>query len=419
MPDSTIVAGPQLTTLNSGAKFASQRIAGAQSAAITILIPGGAAFDPENCLGMAAMWSEILFRGAGNLDSRQHADALDRLGVQSGGGPETFYQRLSFTMLGSRIADALPLVIDMLRAPRCDADAIEPVRDLSLQAIAALNDDPQERVMRSLKQFHAPSPINRSNLGSVEGLTAITRDDLVNHWASTALPVGSIFAAAGAIDPDAITAQLNSLLTGWTGEPDAISWSPPTTRGLHHETDDTNQSQIAIAHDSPNASSKDLPLERIAIAVLSGGMSGRLFTEVREKRSLCYSVFASYAADRDFGRTVAYVGTTPDKADEAVSVMLDQLRRINTPEGAVTQSELDRAKIGLKSRVVMSGESTGNRAMALARDVHTLDAPRSLEQIIEEIDTVTLSALNTYLARRDLGEITCCTLGPEPVNATL
>jgi predicted Zn-dependent peptidase len=418
MPSAT-AAGPQLTTLDTGARFAAQRIVGAQSAAISILIPGGTARDPENRLGMSAMWSELLFRGAGNLDSRQHADALDKLGIQSGGGPETFYQRLSFTMLGSRITDALPLIIDMLRAPRCDADAIDPVRDLSIQAIQALNDDPQERVMRSLKQFHAPSPINRSIHGTIEGLTAITRDDLINHWSATALPIGAIFSAAGAIDPDAIEAQLNKLLAGWSGEANAISWSAPTTRGLHHETDDTNQAQIAIAHDSPDSRDNNFPLERVATAVLSGGMSGRLFTEVREKRSLCYSVFASLAADREFGRTVAYVGTTPDKADEAVNVLLEQLRLMNTPQGAVTQGELDRAKIGLKSRVVMSGESTSNRAMALARDTHCLDAPRSLEQIIEEIDSVTLDSLNSYLASRDLGDITCCTLGPDPVNTTL
>ena len=418
-PHTAAAIGPRLIALDSGAGLVTQRVAGAQSAALTLLIPGGTAHDPENRLGIAAMWSELLFRGAGSLNSRQHADALDRLGVQSGGGPETFFQRLSFTMLGTRVADALPLIIDMLRAPRCDADSIEPVRDLSIQAIQALEDDPQERVMRSLKRFHAPPPINRSNLGTIEGLTAITRDDLVTHWGRTALAAGAVLAAAGAIDPDAIAAQLNALLSGWSGEPDAISWSAATTRGLHHETDDTNQAQIAIAHDGPTAADPNAPLERVATAVLSGGMSGRLFTEVREKRSLCYSVFASYAAERDYGRTVAYVGTTPDKANEAAAVLLDLLRAINTPAGAVTGGELARAKIGLKSRVVMSGESTSNRAMSIARDVHRLGVPRSLETIIEEIDAVTLDRLNAYLATRKLGSMTCCTLGPEPVKAAL
>lgn len=411
--------GPTGAALDCGATLVCEPINGAQSAAITLLIPGGTARDPENRLGMSAMWSELLFRGAGSLDSRQHADALDTLGVQSGGGAETFFQRLSFTMLGARMSEALPLIIDMIRAPRCDADSIEPVRDLSIQAIQALNDDPQERVMRSLKQHHAPAPINRSNLGTIDGLKAITRDDLRSHWDATALPRGAIFGAAGAIDPDAIASQLNTLLAGWSGEPGAIGVGEPTGRGLHHETDDTNQAQIAIAHDGPSAIDPSFALERLVTAVLSGGMSGRLFTEVRERRSLCYSVYASYAAERDFGRTVAYVGTTPDKADEAADVLIGELRRINTPGGAITQSELDRAKIGLKSRVVMSGESTSNRAMSIARDIHRLGKPRSLEQIIEEIDRVTLGELNEYCASRELGELTGCTIGPAPVQATL
>jgi len=420
MPQATTnntAAGPSLRTLDCGAAFVTEPMSGAQSAAITILIPSGVARDRDDRPGLAAMWSELLFRGAGDLDSRQHADALDTLGVQSGGGAETYFQRLSFTMLGARVHDALPLITDMILKPRCDAGSIEPVRDLSIQAIQALNDDPQERVMRSLKSHHAPSPLNRSSLGTIEGLRAITRDDLLASWRQDARPEGAIIAAAGSIDPDAIAGRLNELLAGWSGAPSPIATDAHADRGLHHETDDTNQAQIAIAHDGPSAADPGFALERVATAVLSGGMSGRLFTEVRERRSLCYSVYASYAAERDFGRTVAYVGTTPDKADEAASVLLGELRRINTAEGAITQSELDRATVGLKSRVVMSGESTSNRAMAIARDIHRLDRPRSLEQIIEEIDAVTLPRLNEYCSSRSLGEITCCTIGPAPVQA--
>jgi len=419
MPPTTAATEPRLITLSSGARLAAQPIPGVKSAAITLLIPGGSAHDPENRLGMAAMWSELVFRGAGELDSRRHADALDSLGVQSGGGAENFYQRLSFTMLGARLSDALPLIIDMLRAPRCDEQSIEPVRDISIQTIHALEDDPHERVMRALKRHHAPPPINRSNLGTIEGLRAITRDELLEHWRACALPEGTIIGAAGAIDPDALADRLNTLLDGWTGEAPDVRWSESTDRGVHHEADETNQTQIALAHDSPDARDEAFALERVTAGVLSGGMSGRLFTEVREKRSLCYSVYAGYSADRDYGRTVAYVGTTPDRADEAARVLLEQLRRLNTAEGAVTESELARAKMGLKSRVVMSGESTGNRAMALARDVHCLDEPRSLDAIIAEIDAVTLDRLNDHLSRRSLGEMTVCTIGPKPVSAEL
>src|ERR1043165_6716293 len=119
-------------------------------------------------------------------------------------------------------------------------------------------------------------------------------------------------------------------------------------------------------------------------------MSGRLFTEVREKRGLCYSVSASYRGDRDYGVVMGYVGTTPERAQESLNVLFAELERIQTPAGKVEKDEFDRAKIGMKSRLVFSGESTGARAGALAGDWHRLGRARTLEEMAAEIDKVTL-----------------------------
>ena len=153
------------------------------------------------------------------------------------------------------------------------------------------------------------------------------------------------------------------------------------------------------------------------INVLSGGMSGRLFTEVREKRGLCYSVSAGYRAERDFGAVTAYVGTTPERAQESLDVLTQELQRIHTPAGAITQEEFQRAVIGSKSRLIFSGESTGARAAALAADQHRVGRPRSLGELAEEIDRVTLDQVNNYLTRRSLGTPTIQTLGPAELTA--
>ena len=183
-------------------------------------------------------------------------------------------------------------------------------------------------------------------------------------------------------------------------------------RAYHHEQDETNQVHIALAYDAPAESDPDCWPERVTTAILSGGMSCRLFTEVREKRSLCYSVYASYAGSQKYGRATAYVGTTPERAQESLDVLTDQLERINTPEGKVTQSEFDRAVVGLKSRLVMSGESTSARAGALARDHFKLGKARTLADLTAELEAITLDKLNDYLSRRSLGTTTISTLGP-------
>lgn len=406
---------PVVRELSCGMPLVCERIDGVQSAGLTWLVAGGSARDPEELEGLSTMWSEILFRGAGDLDSRGHADALDTLGASRSSNVQTHHLKLGASAMGPRLEEALPLIVDMVRRPRMEAESVEPVRDLCMQELLALKDEPQQRVMLNLRRRHNPSPLNRSGVGTERGLSAIAREDLVERWPETARPRGSIFAAAGDVDIDRLEAALNTLLDGWEGDAPSVETGDAPARGYEHETDQTNQVHIGVSYDSPAERDERSALERLATAALSGGMSGRLFTEVREKRGLVYAVQASYRSDRDYGRTVAYAGTTPERAQETVDVLLGELRRINGPAsagGGIDQSEFDRAKVGLKSNLVMSGESTSARAGALASDLHRLDRPRSLEERVAEIDRITLDQVNDYLSTRELGEITVTTIGP-------
>jgi predicted Zn-dependent peptidase len=398
--------------LDCGMPLLVETMSGVKSAGLSWLIPAGTATEPEDRQGLCAMWSELLLRGAGDLDSRGYADALDRLGVGRGTDAGGYHLRLSGTMLGTRLVEALPYFVDMVRRPRFDAESVEPVRDLALQALDSLKDDPHERASLAARQRHYPVPFNRSSLGTADGLTSITSDEIVSHWRARAVPEGSILAVAGAVDADAIAAELNRLLRGWTGAAPDISRGARPPRGYAHEVDQSNQVQILLMQDAPPESDPTSLLEKVVISVLSGGMSGRLFSEVREKRGLCYAVSASYAAGKDFGAVAGYVGTTPERAQESLAVLLSEMARISTPEGMVEKDEFDRAVIGMKSRLVLSGESSSGRAASLAHDQHRLGRPRSLDEIERQIDAVTLEAINGYLATRRPGLVTIQTLGP-------
>lgn len=403
-------------TLECGLVLLVERMDGVRSAAISWAIPAGAARDPDDRQGLAAMWHELLLRGAGDLDSRAHADALDRLGATRGCEVGMLSLRLSLTLLGERVLEALPLVVDMVRRPRFEAGAIEPVRDLCLQSLASLADEPQQRASLAARDRHYSSPFNRSGMGTEEGLAAITRDDIVDHWQARAVPVGSVLAIAGPVDADAIANRLNTLLKGWTGSATTIPRAAAPARGYAHETDQSNQVQILALFDAPTESHPDCRLERAAAAVLSGGMSGRLFTEVREKRALCYSVAAGYSTEKDTGTLSAYVGTTPERAQQSLDVLWSELQRLATPEGRATPEELQRAMIGMKSRLIFSGESTGARAGALTGDFIRLGRARPLSELIAQIESLTLDELNAYLARRTAGRPTIQTLGPTPLT---
>ncbi|MBM4108641.1 MAG: insulinase family protein [Phycisphaerae bacterium] len=401
-----------------GMRVVIEPIAGVRSAAVTWLVPGGGAYDPADRLGRAAMWSELLLRGAGDLDSRAQADAFDRLGAHRSADAGGLYMRLGMTCLGTRLVEALPRLADMARRPRMEASAIEPARELALAAIEALRDEPMERAVLAARARHLPEPLGRSSLGTPEGLAALTRDELVSGWRGVALPNGaaglggSILAIAGAADPDALRRAIDDTLGDWAGERPEPVVARTAPGGYAHEPDKTNQVQIVVMHEAPPEGHADSLLEKVAMSVLSGTMSGRLFTEVREKRGLCYSVHARYAGDRDFGMVMADVGTTPEKAQQSLDVLMGELTRLNTPAGAVTPDEFRRAIVGMKSRVVFAGESTAARASGMASDVHRLGRARTLDEIVEAVDAVTLDRVNDYLARRRLGRVTIQSLGP-------
>lgn len=421
-------------TLACGMPLIVEPMTGVRSAALAWLLPAGSAADPADRQGLSAMWSELIFRGcgvgAGGLDSRGHADAFDRLGLARSSDVSTFHLRFSATMIGERLMDSLPVIVRTIRSPRFDAESIEPTRDLSLQSLESLADDPQERAVLAVRERHNPPPLNRSGLGDVPGLKAITREDLVGGWARQVRPAPAasgiggqaILALAGAIDGreiDRIASRLDELLKGWTGSPPPVAKADSPTRGTyHHIPDESSQVQIVLLHDAPPEPSPDANLERVVSGVLSGGMAARLFSEVREKRGLCYSVSSSYATDRLYGRVMAYVGTTPERAQDSLDVLIAELKRINGPAGAggagggATREEFDRAITGIKSGLVFSGESTGARASGLASDQHRLGRARPLAEIAAAFDAITLEQVNAYLARRSLGPTTIVTLGP-------
>ena len=393
----------------SGLTLLAEPIPSAQSLAMSLLAPGGVALEPADKLGVAAMLSEIVCRGAGSLDAKAHCDALDQLGVHRSTGAGISRFRLGATMIHSKLPKALPLLIDMIRRPMLADAALEPSRDLALQALDSLEDEPQEKVFIELRRRHYPAPFGRSTLGDRAHLESMTIDDVRRFWSATMTPASSVIAFAGRFDWSELQDMVAEQLGDWKGATPEPAEAAAPIRGHVHQNAESTQVHIGLAYDAlPEPDERSL-LQRVASAVLSGGMSGRLFTEVREKRGLCYSVYATYAGQRERGAMLAYSGTTAPRAQETLDVLTNELKRVC--EG-VAQDEFDRAIVGMKSRLVMQGESTTSRAAAVASDQYTLGRPRTLEEQSKRVAAVTLADLNAFLAANKPGPMTVVTVGP-------
>jgi len=385
----------------------------AQSLSMSFITPAGVAAEPQGMQGASALLEEMMARGAGGLDARAHCDALDQLGVQRGTSIQTQHVRLSATMIADKIDRALPLLLNMVTAPSLEDAALEPSRDLALQAIKSLDDEPQQKVMLDLRSRFYPPPLGRSPYGNEQDISAMTGDDLRRFWRTACVPGGSVLGFAGKLDWPRLRDLVGEMLCDWSGHHEEVGPSGQAPLGYQHTQADTSQVHIALAYNAVPEPDDHSILQRAAIAALSGGMSGRLFTEVREKRGLCYSVYASYAADRHRGSVFSYAGTTTPRAQETLDVLTSELRRLAQ---GIDESEFQRAVVGMKSRLVMQGESTGARAGAIVSDQFILGRPRGLEELADRVDAITFLRLNLFLQEHPPGQMTLTTLGSGPLK---
>lgn len=403
----------QQHTYDNGLTLLVEPMPGVQSVGMAMLLPGGTADEPADQLGLYSVLCEMLHRGAGDRDARAHSEALDQLGVKRGTDVRTQHVRLDASILSERLPTALPLLFDMIRRPHLSDEGFGPARELALQAIEALEDEPQQKVMIELKQRHLPEPFGRSSLGRRKDLQQLTAAQVRAGFAERSVSQGAILSLAGAVDFETTRDQVGELLGDWSGSASEAVESASAERGTHHVPAESAQQHIGVAYDALPENDPMSMTQRVGIAVLSGGMSGRLFTEVREKRGLCYAVAAQYAATRDRGSVFGYAGTTTQRAAETLEVMVAELKRVCD---GVDEDEFQRAIVGLKSRVVMQGESTSARANALANDFYVFGRPRALEEVAAEIDAVSLDGLNQFLDRNRPDSMTVLNIGSEPLS---
>lgn len=385
-----------------------------QSGAFTLLIPAGAVHEPINRAGVASMTAEWISRGAGSRDSRELLGALDSLGINHSEGAQTVHASVAGATFGRNLLPALELFADMVRRPHLDVDEFEPIQSLAVQSLQSLEDDPGSKVIYELRKRYYPDPWGRSAPGSIEGIEAAGPDDLRAFFRTHYHAAGAILAVAGAIDWDPLRETVERLFGDWEpGLAPALAPGPTGPRRAHIEKD-TQQIQIALAYRSVPFGHDDYYPARAATAILGGYSSARLFTEVREKRGLCYSVYAGHESFKDRAAVLCYAGTSADRAQETLDVTLAEVRRL-AREG-IQPEELETMRAGLKSSLIMQQESTMSRSAALAGDWYYLQRVRSLDEIAAVLDALSVEAVNAHLASQDFADLTILTLGPTPLS---
>lgn len=400
-------------TFENGLTLLAEPMENRESVSGSMYVPCGSNHDPVERAGLAEMLCEMVFRGAGPRSSRELIQTLDGLGcdrTESVSGMHTFF---GVSLLASHLPAALEILADILLRPRFPKESLEESRLVLLNELQAIEDDPARRALLELDRNFYPDPWGRLSYGTAETIASMTLEDLRRHHEMMYEPNGAVLSIAGRFDWRELLDITGRLFGTWKKRERPPVCDRPVGRPVTHLPFDSAQTHIALAFPTVPFAHPDYLKAWCVVGILSGGMSSRLFHEIREKRGLCYAVSASYSTLPHLAGVFCYCGTSSERARESLDVLIAELRHLAR---GVDEDELARLRIRGKSALVMQQESTAARSAALARDWIHLGRIRPIGEIETAINRLDREDLNAFLADHPVGPLTLVTLGPQALN---
>ena len=388
----------RLNALPNGLRIVTEHMPSMKSASIGLWVEAGGRHERADQNGIAHFLEHMAFKGTKTRTALQIAEEIEDVGgyinAYTSREMTAYYARV----LEDDVALALDVLADILLNPLFDQREIEVERGVILQEIGQTLDTPDDIVFDWLQEAAYPDqPIGRSILGPAERVRAFSRDDLAGFVAEHYGPERLILSAAGAVDHDAIVKQAERLF-GHLARRGPSQPAPDATflGGERREAKALEQVHFALALESPAYRSPDIYTAQIYATALGGGMSSRLFQEIREARGLCYTIFAQAGAYADTGLMTIYAGTSAEEIGALATLTMDEIKRSAED---MSEAEVARARAQMKAGLLMGLESPSNRAERLARMVSIWGEVPPLERTIERIDAVTRDAVRDFAAR--------------------
>ena len=377
-----------------------------------IRVLGGTSSEPADQLGLARVVTEVLDKGTAKRTGRELLDAFDTLGASHNAGTGRETATFTCTTLPEHFEQALALHTEMLRTPTFPQDAFEIGIELTRQELLALEDDAQGLVDKLLNA-HVFGPIlGRHTLGERATLDRLTRDDLQEFWRSHFQAGRMLVAVAGAVEPERVRSVLEEQFAGF-GSPTTTGRSPFAVEfdpGVHHHPKELEQVQIGVGWPGVDVTHDDYPVQKVLLGLLSGGMSARLFTELREKQGLVYWVGAWHEAPRGAGMIMLGASTRPERCGQTYEALLREVDRLAED---LTPQELQRAITGIVAGQHTRGDGTLAHCGRLANDLFFFGKPIPLEQKLDQVRAVTLENVARYIDKYPRDRRAVVTLGPQ------
>ncbi|MFN2448678.1 MAG: M16 family metallopeptidase [Candidatus Baltobacteraceae bacterium] len=401
------------TTLPNGVRVITESMPAFRSASLGIWADVGSASESGERRGISHLVEHMLFKGTSRRTARQIAEEMDGIG----GNLNAFTDKESTCYYAKVMDQHLPLAVDVLSDmflnSTFDESELSKEQNVVLEEIKMYDDSPDELIHDLFIQtMWQGSNLGAPTIGFAETVTSITPGDLRAHMKRHYAPNSVVVAAAGNVEHEAVVELIGKAFEGFSGSCALpIAESPQATPNTLFRHKDSEQAYVVLG--TPGLSVRDERRYVLSVldTILGGGMSSRLFQEIREKRGLVYTVYSFQAGYREAGLFAVYAGTSPQKVSECVSVIGDQFALLR--EHNVSDAELRLAKEHIKGSLTLSLESTSSRMIRLGRSEFSLGRELTTEEIEAKVEAVTPQEIRT-LAQEVLREdrLGLCVLGP-------
>lgn len=378
-----------VTKLASGLTVITDTMPHLETASLGVWTGVGGRDEKPDEHGMSHLLEHMAFKGTTTRSSRDIVEEIEAVGGDLNAATSTETTAYYARVLKADVPLALDVLSDILTNPSFETDELEREKSVIAQEIGAAQDTPDDVVFEHLNELCYPDqPLGRSLLGTPQTLARIDRDGLRHYLSTHYHGPEMVVAAAGAVDHKQVVAEAENRFASFDAAPSPkpvpAMFGKGGSRVIHR---DLEQAHLTLALEG--LPQKDLSLFSLQVFtnILGGGMSSRLFQEVREKRGLCYSIYAFHAPYSDTGFFGLYTGTDPSDAPEMMEVIVDE---INNAVETLTEAEIARAKAQMKAGLLMALESCSTRAEQMARHVLVYGRPLTVEELVAKIDGVTI-----------------------------
>lgn len=388
-----------VSTLANGLRVVTHHMAGIETSSLGVWVGVGARHETDRQQGLSHLLEHMAFKGTASRSALQIAEEIEQVGgeINAATSLETtaYYARV----LKGDEGLALEILADILQNSTFDGGELEREREVILQEIAATQDSPDEIAYDLIQEAAFPAQaVGRPILGTPESVSAVTPHDLHTFLRANYQPDRMIVSAAGAVRHEVIERHAAALFGGLSAQGELATGNLEERAryvgGARSSKKPFEQSHVLMGFEGPSYRAEDAFTAQVFSGLLGGGMSSRLFQEVREKRGLCYSIYSAAWGLKDSGMFQIHAATGHAMVPELIDVIGAELAGI--AQTGPTEREVARAKAQLKAGLLMSLESSGARAEQMARHLLIHNRLISPDELVAKVDGVTVERVRTF-----------------------